>query len=133
MMSIGPSRREQIDQFLVEEIDSIPQLEALLLLWRERPRTCSRDEIATALYISPETARDVIKHLIHHRLIVEREAGTERYAMLLDSPDRELLVADLAEVYRRELVRVTNLIHGKASRAVRDFASAFRFKREERK
>ena len=132
-MSIGSPRRAQIDQFLVDEIDSIPQLEALLLLWRERPRTCSRDEIAKSLYISPELARDVVRHLLHHRLIVETEPGAERYSILSESPDRERLIMDLAEIYRRELVRVTNLIHGKASRAVRDFASAFRFKKEERK
>ena len=132
-MSIGSPRRKQIDQFLVDEIDSIPQLEALLLLWRERPRTCSHDEIAKSLYISAEMARDVVRHLIQHRLIGEQGPGSEYYAILLDTPEKESLIADLAEIYRHELVRVTNLIHGKASRAVRDFASAFRFRKYERK
>lgn len=132
-MSIRPPRREQIDRFLVDEIDSIPQLEALLLLWRQRPHSCSRDEIAHSLYISPELARDVVRHLVQHRLIVETKPGAERFVLLFESAERESLIADLAEVYRRELVRVTHLIHGKASRAVRDFASAFRFKKEERK
>ena len=132
-MSIEPSRREQIDRFLMQEIDSIPQLEALLLLWRERPRTCSREELAGALYIAPEVADQVVRHLLQHRLIANAGVAPGRYAILLETPEKESLVADLAELYRRELVRVTNLIHGKASRAVRDFASAFRFKKEERK
>ena len=132
-MSIGSSRRAQIDQFLVDEIDSIPQLEALLLMWRDVPRNWLREEIAKSLYISAELARDVLRHLEQHRLIEELDGESTRYALRLESRERREMLADLAEVYRHELVRVTNLIHGKASRAVRDFASAFRFKKEERK
>jgi DNA-binding MarR family transcriptional regulator len=133
IMSIGPSRREQIDRFLIDEIDSIPQLEALLLLWRDRSRDWSREEIAKSLYISPEDARAVLRHLEQHNLVREVEFDTARYALVLESQERRDMLADMAEVYRYELVRVTNLIHGKASRAVRDFASAFRFKKDERK
>lgn len=132
-MPLGPNRREQIDGFLVDEIDSIPQLEALLLIRREQPRTWSPAELARFLYISSDLARDVLHHLAQHRLIAETELGSDCYVLQVESEDTEKLIADLAEMYRRELVRVTNLIHGRASRAVRDFASAFRFKKEEGK
>lgn len=131
-MSIGPSRREQVDRFLVDEIDSIPQLEALLLMRRDRSRSWSSTEIARFLYVSPELADQVLNHLAQHRLISESEPGSARYVLRVESEEREKLLADVADLYRLELVRVTNLIHGKASRAVRDFASAFRFKKEEK-
>jgi predicted ArsR family transcriptional regulator len=132
-MSIGPSRREQIDRFLIDEIDSIPQLEALLLLWRDSSRDWSREEIAKSLYISPDAARAVLRHLEQHNLVREVDGNSGRYALVLESQERRDMLTDVAEVYRYELVRITNLIHGKASRAVRDFASAFRFKKDERK
>lgn len=129
-MPQGSSSREKIDRFLVEEIDTVPQLEALLLIWNRRPKKWYCSEIAKALYISQDLAQEVIRHLVQHHLLVQMEGSTECYAIQADSEERERLFSDLDTTYRRELVRISNLIHEKASRAVRDFASAFRFKKE---
>lgn len=126
----GPAGREQVDRFLVDEIDTVPQLEALLLIWNRRPKKWYCSEIAKALYISQELAQEVINHLVLHHLLVKVENSSDCYALRTDSPEKEQLLASLDAMYRRELVRVSNLIHAKASRAVRDFASAFRFKKE---
>jgi hypothetical protein len=129
-MPHGPLSREQIDRFLVDEIDSVPQLEALLLMWNRRPKRWYCSEIAKALYISQELAQDVIRHLVQHRLLNRMEAGADCYELRIDSQEERWLLEGLDFVYRHELVRVSTLIHAKASRAVRDFASAFRFKKE---
>lgn len=130
-MPHGPVSREQIDRFVVDEIDTVPQLEALLLIWNRRPKRWYHSEIAKALYISQELAQEVIRHLLQHRLLNKVEGGADCYELRTDSEEQLLLLEGLDTVYRRELVRVSNLIHAKASRAVRDFASAFRFKKEQ--
>ena len=43
--------RKAVDQFIVNEIESVPHLEALLLLWNTRPRQWPMDEMAKALYV----------------------------------------------------------------------------------
>lgn len=131
-MPDGPVSREQIDRFLVDEIDSVPQLEALLLVWNRRPKRWYHSEIAKALYISQELAQDVIRHLVQHRLLARVEGGADCYELRIDSEEQAQLLKAVDSAYRRELVRVSTLIHAKASRAVRDFASAFRFKKDER-
>lgn len=129
-MPEGAPSREQIDRFLVEHIDTVPQLEALLLVWNRRPKKWYCSEIAKALYIPLDLAKDVIRHLIDHGLLAKAEGGADAFEMQTASEEINWLVAGMDATYRRELVRVSNLIHEKASRAVRDFASAFRFKKE---
>lgn len=128
-MPQGPVSREQIDHFLVDEIDSVPQLEALLLIWNRRPKKWYHSEIAKALYISQERAQDVMRHLVQHQLLTRVECGADCYELRIDSEEQARFMQALDGVYRRELVRVSRLIHAKASRAVLDFASAFRFKK----
>jgi hypothetical protein len=125
--------REQIDRFIVDKIDTVPQLEALLLMWRNRPRQWSSDQIARDLYISPELAVAELHHLDQRELITIVPGTSEAYTLNLEPEDRPQMLAAIEEMYRRELVRMSNLIHAKAPRSMRDFASAFRFKKEENK
>jgi hypothetical protein len=129
-MAIGDSNREQVDRFIVEEIDSVPQLEALLLFWNNRPKVWSCESMAKALYVSPDVTRDLLKRLAQRRLITEVDGSTEQFALDADSQEKQQLLASVDAIYRRELVRISNMIHSKASRGVRDFANAFRFKKE---
>jgi DNA-binding IclR family transcriptional regulator len=134
-MRIMPNRtftREQIDRFIVDEIDSVPQLEALLLIWNRRPRTWTSADLSRELYVSADFAHEILRYLAQHRFVVEVEEKTGCYILKLRSEETEDLLSALDKVYRRELVRISNLIHEKSSRALRDFASAFRFKKEGR-
>lgn len=129
-MSAGDPDRQQVDRFIVDEIDSVPQLEALLLFWNNRPKVWSAESMARALYVSPEVSRDILRHLAQRHLIAEIEGTAGDFALNTDSEEKQQLLASIDEIYRRELVRISNMIHTKASRAVRDFANAFRFKKE---
>jgi len=40
------------------------------------------------------------------------------------------LMEEVDRTYRRELVRISRMIHSKASPAVREFARAFKFKKD---
>ncbi|HEV2322992.1 MAG TPA: hypothetical protein VGS10_03470 [Terracidiphilus sp.] len=129
-MHAGVPDRQQVDRFIVDEIDSVPQLEALLLFWNNRPKVWSCESMAKALYVSPDVTREILKHLVQRRLIAEMNGAGEEFALATEDEERQHLLASVDIVYRRELVRISNMIHSKASRGVRDFANAFRFKKE---
>jgi hypothetical protein len=119
-------QRSDIDRFLFAEVDSIPHLEAILLVWKSRPKKWSADELSRSIYVPLDRAHAIIYDL-RQREIVNLEADECWY-----NPEyrHNWMISEVAEAYRRELVRITNLIHSKASPAVREFARAFRFKKD---
>jgi hypothetical protein len=110
--------------FILRNIDSIAEVEALVLL-RSEPDVCwDVPAIATRLYITEATACSVLEKL--HALGVAAGSNSGiRYARA--SEDLEVSVANLIESYRRYLIPVTNLIHSKSASRVREFAEAFHF------
>jgi predicted ArsR family transcriptional regulator len=123
--------RLQVDQFILDEIDSVPHLEALLLVWSRRPKRWSTEEMARELYVQPERAAKILQDLVNRSLIsAGQEADTAFFFYQTRSSDRDELFEALDRIYRAEVVRVSTMIHAKASPAVRDFARAFRFKKE---
>lgn len=115
-----------VDQFILEEIDTVPQLEALLLLWNSRPRTWALAELSASLYISTEATLAILEPLQRRGLISLDEKGGSAYS----SSHRDPLIAAVDRTYRRELVRISRMIHSNASAAVREFARAFRLKKD---
>src|SRR6185437_15837600 len=126
---------EEVNQFILEEIDSVPHLEALLMLWNTRPKPRSVEGMAKALYVSPETAHKILQDVAQRGLIVPVSApgAAEQYGYQSQSADRDALLRAVESTYRRELVRVSTMIHSNASPAVREFARAFRFTKEKDK
>jgi predicted transcriptional regulator len=122
--------KSAVDDFIVQQIDSVPHLEALLLVWNSRPRTWSADEMGKALYIRNEVAEKVLEGLVQRGLIERAGDSRDAYAFPPVSAERTKLMENLDSTYRRELVRVAGMIHSKASAAVLDFARAFRFKKD---
>jgi hypothetical protein len=118
--------RPDVDRFILEQIDSVPHLEALLLLWNTRPRRWTNDELARYLYIPSDRTRQIMRELQQRDLVV-----CESDACLYNASEtRDPLMAAVDHTWRRELVRLSNMIHSKASPAVREFARAFRFKKD---
>jgi hypothetical protein len=125
---IDDQSKSEVDDFIVQQIDSVPHLEALLLIWNSRPRKWSVEEMGKALYVRNDVAEKVLDGLVQRGLI-EREAR-DGFSFPAVSAERTRLMENVDITYRRELVRVAGIIHSKTSSAVRDFARAFRFKKD---
>jgi predicted ArsR family transcriptional regulator len=121
--------QERVLRFVSENIDSVPELEALLLLWQHRPVAWSVDELAKRLYISPEQTRSLLAELSRKQL-VSPAGDRPDFSYNSSSEERNRLIEETASVYRHEIVRISTLIHSRPSAAVRDFARAFRFTKE---
>lgn len=123
-------QHDAVREFLLDQIDSVPHLEALLLLWNSRPKLWGADELARRLYVEREVALRLLQDLARQKLI-DSDAGSPEHYCYRDEPaDRSRLIRMVDETYRREIVRISTLIHSKPSSSVRDFARAFRFTKE---
>lgn len=119
-----------IDRFILSEIDSVPHLEALLLLWNSRPQPWSTEDMAKALFVSPAEAGLVLQDLTRRQFLSARSESGIVYTYDPE-PERDRLMKQLDRTYRTELIRITRMIHSRASASVREFAKAFRIRKEQ--
>ncbi|HZB88143.1 MAG TPA: hypothetical protein VE291_05760 [Terracidiphilus sp.] len=126
----GDTRRLQVDRFVLEQIDSVPHLEALLLLFNSRPKTWSTEEMAKSLYVRNEVASKILDSLLHRKLVAASHEKSDLFFYSSDDEARNAMLQDVDAIYRKEVVRISSMIHSKASAGVRDFARAFRLKKD---
>jgi len=120
----------EIRRFIIENIDSVAQLEALLLLRGGVGRSWDPPTVAQRLYIQPRTAAELLRLLHERELIMLADPTAPAYKYGPATAERVRLVEDLATTYARQLVAVTQLIHAKAARNVQGFADAFRLRED---
>lgn len=116
----------EVCDFLLASIDSVAEMEALLLLRESPDRDWDAAVLADRLYIREAEGAKILEHLVQCELAAKTGAGF-RYHV----PDagRRRLVDGLADSHARFLVPLTRLIHEKAS-GVRKFADAFKFRKD---
>lgn len=124
-----PSIKE-VDQFILEQIDTVPHLEALLLLWNSRPKQWTMEEMANALYVSSGIARNILQSLTRREFLVAERGTSERYSYKSVSGKHDNLIEAVDTAYRRDLIRISRMIHSKAAPSIREFAQAFRFTKD---
>jgi predicted ArsR family transcriptional regulator len=124
------TRRLQVDRFIIEQIDSVPHLEALLLLFNNQPKTWSADEMGGALYLRNDAASKILEGLVQRGLIAVDSKRPDVFFYNADSEYQNRLIEAVDAVYRKEVFRISSLIHSKGSAGVRDFARAFRIKKD---
>lgn len=120
-------------KFIEENIDSVPHLESLILLWNSRPVGWTEGELASRLYVSREQVGGVLRDLVRLQIVQELGGNPARYSYLPNSEEQDEMMHEIDHVYRRDLVRISNLIHSKASSPIREFAKAFRLKKDREK
>jgi hypothetical protein len=119
-----------VDRFILDEIDSVPHLEALLLVWRSAPQPFSAAQIAEKLYISQGQGAAIAEDLHRRGLIGRQHSSAATFFYDPQNESRNRLMQAVDATYRRELIRISGIIHSKPSPGVRAFADAFRFRKE---
>ncbi len=120
-----PDLPDELSQFIVDSIDTVGHLEALLLLQRNPGHEWSSEAVAARLYVNIEDATQILSVLAHRQLVARTGAGY-RYQPL---PRHDGLVRDLQKVYSTHLIQITKIIHAKPRSRVHEFAEAFKLKR----
>jgi hypothetical protein len=114
--------------FILERIQSVAELEALLLLHQHEGQTWSAARVADRLYVTEPAATEILTRMAMESLCTVEAAGF-RFAPA--TPEEAALVGQLADVYARHLIPVTRIIHGKPAR-IQKFADAFRFRSDKK-
>lgn len=126
----APELPKDVLTFLLEQIESVPHLEALLLMWQHPQDGWSAEQIATRVYVSREAAAALLQDLARRGLITAVTDAQPAYRYDPSWDEGGELMPRVASTYARQLVRVAQLIHSKASPGVREFARAFQIKKD---
>lgn len=108
-------------RFLVATIPTVSHLEALLLL-RSTSEAWTIEQLASRLYLPNTAALKLVDELQTHRLAVVLGDNVQ----YLPGSDRIAgAVEELASVYGRRLIEITQIIHSANDKKARNFADAF--------
>jgi hypothetical protein len=114
--------------FLDERIESVPHLEALLILW-ESGSAWDASGMAGRIYLSVAATNGVLQDLRRAGLAVLRDEARYSYDGRWD--ERSVMMAKVAQTYQQNVTRVTMRIHRRVSAPVLEFARAFDLKKEQ--
>lgn len=120
---------KDVEQFIRDHIDSVEQLEVLLLLSENSGREWSAAEVGQKLYRQPESSLMRLRALCEARLISQSgEGDVARFRYAPSSGASDQTVKALERAYQQRKDSVIQLIFSRPSDAVRSFADAFRIR-----
>lgn len=115
----------------IQTIESVPQLEAILLLHNGPGEVWTEEKIAARLYLNAERAARLLVEMHRVGICAQHASG----AGFSYAPPAEMrqLIEQLGHYYASHLIEVTNMIHARSDsgRKARLFADAFKFKTED--
>lgn len=113
---------ESVREFVAKHIESVAQLEVLLLLRAAGDKEWTPQEVSAALVIQPETAAASWLTELERRGLAGERNGAYRY----DPPEQERPTLDaLAESYATDRVALVALIFSKPGQRITHLADAF--------
>jgi hypothetical protein len=116
-----------VKQFIAKHIESVGQLEVLLLLRAAGQKEWTAAEVARALVLQLDAAVGWLEDLAGRGLATEEE---RRYRYGPPSDEVERTIDELAESYAKYRVTVIGLIFSKPSERITVFSDAFRIRRK---
>jgi hypothetical protein len=119
----------ELKQFIAQHVESLAQLEALLILRQNAQKPWKSAELCQRLYISPDMCEGILVDLIRRGFAERTAEGGVQYRPPSDDADR--LLNDLAAIYQERRVAVITEIYSKPVNKVQTFADAFRLRKEE--
>jgi hypothetical protein len=119
---------DDIRRFVLTSVPSVPFVEALLL-FRGSDEAIDIGHVSSRLYISEQAASQVVAQL-RETGIVEPAANGTAYRYAPRNDELGSLLDRLATFYATHLIEVTQLIHSRTERAARQFADAFKLRKE---
>jgi hypothetical protein len=116
-------------RFVLENINTVPELETLLMMNGAQDRRWVISDVASHNYITEQRAEETLGAL-RRRGLVSVDDSLARFRFSPATDEIRKVVADLALCYRANLSRIATLIHSKPSASVTEFARAFDLKKD---
>ncbi|WBY01798.1 hypothetical protein PE066_20485 [Ramlibacter tataouinensis] len=123
-----PELPADLRRFILTSIPSVPYLEAMLLLRADPARDWSSSDVARRLYLPEQRADELLQQLASAGVAAPGQAGAWRYHPAAD--ELRVMLDRLAVQYAADLVGVSDLIHSSVDKKARQFADAFRWRKD---
>jgi hypothetical protein len=111
---------DDIAQFILNEIDSVAYMEALVLLRQYPARKWSIPALAESLYTGQNQVAEIVARLCAQGIAIVDNADSSLYIYQPRSGELTKTIDRLADIYAKHLVPVTNLIHSQPKRQIGD-------------
>ncbi|MCC6492615.1 MAG: hypothetical protein IT424_06315 [Pirellulales bacterium] len=119
----------ELKEFIAQHVESLAQLEALLIMRQDPRRAWASAELSQQLYITSDMCEGILAGLARQGFI-ERVEDVAAYRYH-PPPHFARLIDELATVYQQRRVAVITEIYSKPVNKVQTFADAFRLRRED--
>jgi len=116
---------------LIAGLDSVAQLEILLLLHREPSRQWTAEQVAGELRINPAAAAEQMNVLCDRQLLACDGGRSKQYHDAAHTPQVAAAIDQLTRLYNERRVTVITLVFTKPSDPLRSFADAFKIRRRD--
>lgn len=120
---------EDIQRFILMTVTSVPYLEAMLLLHNEPMRKWTRAEVASRLYVNETKSNFLLTELCEAGVAVHTP-DDDLYSYHPSSEEHHQMIRRLAKTYAENLVEVAQLIHSATGKKARQFADAFKWRKD---
>lgn len=117
--------------FMAEHVQSLEELRLLMAVIQSPDRWWDAAAAARELGTSAAAARRVLDRLAAHNLLDIRITGDVRYQFRPGTEDLRQAALTAAEAYRSNPLALAQLVTAAAARRIRDFADAFRIRRDD--
>ena len=119
-------------EFAESHLTSVHDLEVLMVLVDSPSRWWDAAMIAQELGLTTRVARNSLEHLATRNLLDIRITGDVKYQLRPSTPELDRAVTLFAATYRRHSPSVTRMVLERAAgRRAREFADAFRIRRDD--
>jgi hypothetical protein len=119
-----------VRHFIDQNIESLAQLEALLLLRNDPQRSWDAAAMAKALYVPVEMAEALLAEFGRRQLVKVMPQSDVHYTYNIVDAKLDELIGRVAAEYQERRVGVISLIYSKPLNKVQTFADAFRLRKE---
>lgn len=120
---------EETQRFIMLAIPSVPYLEALLLLRGEPTLSWDAGKVARRLYLNEKAAQGLLDQLCAAGVVTAGGDDGRTFCYAPQSEHMRSMIDGLADIYTRNLIGVSNLIHSKTNTKAWQFADAFVFRK----
>lgn len=124
---------KSVAAFIADYIESLVELEALLLLFTHRDRVWTSSEIARELRIDRSWPQSELQGLCTRGILRCTPGAETTYQFAPRDPAMEQVVAHLAAAYADRRVTIIGLIFSKPVDKLKTFADAFRIRKDPEK
>lgn len=122
---------QEVRSFVASHLPSVDHLQVFMLLVQAPGHWWDGPAVARELGLDGQRAGRVLEALASRNLFDIRITGEVRYQFRPGTPALGDAALACAQAYRQQPLRVLRLVSGSAGSSVRDFADAFRIRRDD--